>query len=47
MNNRFFEGGTFRNLQKAFDCVKYGIVVDKLGFVELVRIFCDTNLSHS
>jgi hypothetical protein len=32
MNNRRSAGGTLRDWEKAFDCVDYGIVVDKMEF---------------
>jgi len=32
MNNRISLGGIFCDLEKAFDCVDYGILVDKVQF---------------
>jgi hypothetical protein len=32
MNNRLSVGGTLCDREKGFDCVDYGIVVDKLEF---------------
>ena len=47
MNNRLSVGGIFCDLEEACDCVKHGILIDKLELLELLGNFFDTILSYS